>query len=101
MNEYDGNINGLDNLQKLNIEEHKLKNQEEYKFYNIKRREKCAEESRTKLYHIIENWDFTTHGTISQSKIVKNNPISKKTLEKYYREFKQYIQELNITFKLS
>lgn len=65
------------------------------------RKEKCAQTSTNKIYDIIENWDFTTHGTISQSKIIKNYSISKKTIEKYYKEFKDYIQELNMTHKLS
>ena len=65
------------------------------------RREKCAVDSKNKIYEILENWDFTTHGTISQSKIVKNNAISKKTVEKYYSEFKDYILELNMNYKLS
>lgn len=64
-------------------------------------KEKCAEESKTKIYDIIENWDFEAHKLISVRNISNNYPISKKTVAKYYSEFKDYIQELNMTHKLS
>jgi hypothetical protein len=63
--------------------------------------ERKTENSKLKLNDIIEDWDFKNHGPISQSKIVKNYPISKKTVEKYYYEFKDWILELNINDKLS
>jgi len=61
-----------------------------------------------KLYNILEEWDFKTYGKISQPKIYKNNPISKKTVEKYYKieiednyTFKDFVVDLNREFKES
>jgi len=56
--------------------------------------------SKDKLYSIIENWDYS-NGAISVRNIAKNHPISMKTVTKYYKEFKDYIQEMNMTHKLS
>ncbi|MCX6232468.1 MAG: hypothetical protein NTZ33_13105, partial [Bacteroidetes bacterium] len=55
--------------------------------------------SKAKMEKIIETWDFEKHGKISTTKIIENNSISKKTVNKYYPEFKKQIQELNIKFK--
>jgi hypothetical protein len=48
-----------------------------------------------KLYNIIEQWDFDIYGKISIRKISNNFPISKKTVAKYWSEFKEYVNELN------
>ena len=66
-----------------------------------KRREVCANESTEKIYNIIEDWDWSLLGKISQAKMVKNYPISKKTVEKYWSEFKDTIEGLNEGYKLS
>lgn len=58
-----------------------------------------VEKTKQKLYDIIENWDFYTYGKISQSKIIKNHPISKKSVEKYYKEYIDYINDLNNDYK--
>lgn len=62
---------------------------------------KQIEDSKKKLYHIIESWDFDAYGKIIQSKIYKNHTISKNTVEKYYKHFKSYIATLNNTFKVN
>lgn len=51
--------------------------------------------SREKIYAIIENWHFEIYGKISIRKIADNYPINKKTVAKYYPEFKDYIYGLN------
>jgi hypothetical protein len=51
--------------------------------------------STSKLYSIIEAWDFEKMGLISQPKIYNNHGISKKTVEKYWKHFKEYVAELN------
>lgn len=51
--------------------------------------------SREKLYAILESWDFETYGRISVRNIAKNFPVSKKTVAKYYHEFKEYVVALN------
>ncbi len=51
--------------------------------------------SREKLYGILEGWDFGLHGCISQRKVYGNFAISKKTVEKYWKEFKDYVDNVN------
>ena len=64
-----------------------------------------SSESRAKRTHekfrsILDNWDFKLMGKISQNSIIKNNSISKKTVEKYYKHYKKEIEILNNTCKL-
>ncbi len=56
-------------------------------------------ESTKKLYTIIEGWDFEKYGKIGQAVIYKNFKISKKTVEKYWPEFKQYVKDMNDDYK--
>lgn len=58
-----------------------------------------SENSRQKLYEIIEDWDFKKYGKITQAQVYKNFSISSKTVEKYWKEFKEYIKELNEDYK--
>jgi hypothetical protein len=51
--------------------------------------------SRRKLRFIIDDWDFENYGKISIRNIVKHHPISKKTVEKYYKEFHDLIKDVN------
>ena len=51
--------------------------------------------SEQKIYRILENWDFSTYGKISQRKIYHSFNISSKTVEKYWPVFKEYVAELN------
>lgn len=55
--------------------------------------------SLQKLYDIIEQWEFKKHGIISQRKIYRNHPIAKKTVEKYWCNFKELVSEVNDSFK--
>ena len=73
------------------------------KLSRLEKLEICREElckrwsdiSTMKLYSIIEAWDFEKMGQISQPKIYNNHGISKKTVEKYWKHFKEYVAELN------
>lgn len=56
---------------------------------------KRSNDSKNKIYSIIESWDFTAYGQISIRNISKNHPISKKTVAKYWSEFKDFTTELN------
>jgi hypothetical protein len=56
---------------------------------------RCSDISTMKLYSIIEAWDFEKMGQISQPKIYNNHRISKKTVEKYWKHFKEYVAEMN------
>ena len=58
---------------------------------NTKRKEK----SRRKIEQAILDWDFKERGKITQKSISKVTGQNKKTVEKYYPEFKSQIQFLN------
>jgi transposase len=62
---------------------------------------KYANDSKEKIRSILETWDFEAYGLISQRNIAKNFNINIKTVEKYYSEFKQDIQEMNMAEKLT
>ena len=51
--------------------------------------------SLSKLETIITNWNFHLHGKITTRSIKQNFPISKKTVDKYYKHFKQQIEDKN------
>jgi hypothetical protein len=55
--------------------------------------------SKEKIRSILDSWDFNNINKITQKAIYENHPISKKTVEKYYREFKKEIEFLNNTCK--
>ena len=57
--------------------------------------------TQQKMYDIIEAWDFETYGNISQRKMYDNFSISKKTVEKYWKQFKPFIEEVNTKVKES
>ena len=63
--------------------------------------EKRKEDSKNKLYLIVTEWDFEKLGRISQAKIIKNQPISKKTVEKYYFGVKDIIEKINANYLLN
>lgn len=56
---------------------------------------KKIEDSKKKIKTIIDNWDFAVFGKITQRGMYKNHPISKKTVEKYWPEFRELISEIN------
>ena len=56
---------------------------------------KRTSDSRQKIYNILEGWNFEKHGKITQRAMYNNHPVSKKTVEKYWAEFKEFICKLN------
>jgi predicted transcriptional regulator len=56
--------------------------------------------SREKIQNILDCWDFVKLGKITQQSIYKNHNISKKTIEKYYKDYKKEIEMLNKTCKV-
>jgi len=60
--------------------------------------ENTAKKTKLKLENIIKNWDYSLHGKITQVNIVRNHPISKKTVEKYYKFFIEIIKISNSKF---
>ncbi|TFF34409.1 BT4734/BF3469 family protein [Mucilaginibacter psychrotolerans] len=61
--------------------------------------EKNQNNSLQKLNGIIAGWDFDKYGKIGQAVIYKNFRISKKTVEKYWSEFKDEVKQLNDNWK--
>lgn len=54
-----------------------------------------TEKSIEKLRDIISNWNWKELERISQRKVYKNHPISKKTVEKYWKEVKDSVDYWN------
>jgi hypothetical protein len=54
-----------------------------------------TDKSREKLRSIIESWDVISSGKISSRKIQALKLMSKKTVDKYYKEFKDLIAHVN------
>jgi hypothetical protein len=50
-----------------------------------------------KIYEVIENWDFEKNGKITQKKVSKVSNIPLSTIKKpyYWKQFKDYVGELN------
>ena len=101
---YKGNINSFSNLQKLTIEEHRNKSHIENKEVRLQTisliAERKVKNSKERIYEILECWDFEKYGKISVRNISNNFKINKKTITKYYSEFKNYIKELNNQYKI-
>lgn len=55
-------------------------------------------QSLQKLNNIIGTWDFNKYGKIGQAVIHENFPINKKTVEKYWFEFKDEVKILNDSY---
>jgi len=56
---------------------------------------KKADDSKAKLYNIIEDWNFEKNGKITHRAIVKVGGVSNKTVIKYFPEFKDYVKSIN------
>ena len=54
-----------------------------------------SDKSIAKIYGIFETWAFDNWGSITQEKTYKLHPVSKKTVEKYWKHFKEYVKLLN------
>ena len=53
-----------------------------------------TDNSKKKLQQVIENWDYKTNGKISIRKVASLYPISKKTVAKYWPEFKELVNKM-------
>lgn len=54
-----------------------------------------TDKSREKLKSIIESWDVHTNGKVSSRKIQNLKLMNKKTVDKYYKEFKELVAGIN------
>jgi len=77
----------------------KLTKEEKFGICRIENANKKTNDSKQKLYSIIETWNFIENDVITQRKIISNHPISKKTVEKYWKEFKDFVTQLNDIFQ--
>jgi hypothetical protein len=57
-----------------------------------------TEGSLKKIKEIIDNWDFDKHGKITHRSMFQNHFISKKTVGKYWKHFKEIIKEKNNSY---
>lgn len=55
-----------------------------------------VDKTKSEISFFIENWDYIKLGKISQAKLIKVSKKNKKTIEKYYPEFKPKIIEINL-----
>lgn len=78
----------------------KLTRDEKLEICRVELAEKRTQGSKDKIYDIIEGWDFKRLGSITQRKVYRHNPISKKTVEKYWNDFKTTIELINQRHKL-
>lgn len=67
------------------------------KLSNDKRSFDCQK----KFYDALENWNFEEHGKITQQKVITVTKLNEKTVEKYWKSFKDYIKTLNDEFKVN
>lgn len=75
----------------------KLTKEEKLDICRIEIAQKKTSDSKQKLYEILEQWDFNQQGKITQRKVYQNYSISKKTVEKYWSEFKDFVNQINQT----
>lgn len=52
--------------------------------------------TKQKIYEVVGNWDFRNNGKIIQKKVSILTNISISTIKKYWPEFKDYIQQINL-----
>ncbi len=57
------------------------------------------DKTESKIYHILEDWDFEAYGKITQEKVAKVAKKSKTTIKRYWELFKDYVGDLNAKFK--
>jgi hypothetical protein len=58
-----------------------------------------SNKTKQEIYNLIENWDFTINGKITQKKVSEILNKSIATIERYWSEFKNYTNDLNSDFK--
>lgn len=92
---YNGDINSLDNIQKLSIEEHKEKTKLENIISNKNSGIKKSKKTNNEIYNVIEDWDFNQYGNITQKKVAELTGKSLRTIKTYWNDFKDYVETLN------
>lgn len=55
-----------------------------------------ADKTKMEIAFFIDNWNYKEFGKITQSKLIKVSKKNKKTIEKYYSEFKEKITQINL-----
>jgi hypothetical protein len=78
----------------------KLTKEQKFKLCRELMAEHKREVSKEKIYSTIENWD-TANGKITIRSVATISGVSKKTVSKYWCEFKAYVYELNSENSLS
>lgn len=58
-----------------------------------------ATQSQKRIYDALENWNFEEYGKITQLKVITVTKLNEKTVEKYWKLFKEYVTTLNNEFK--
>ncbi|GAB1857344.1 hypothetical protein MHTCC0001_21800 [Flavobacteriaceae bacterium MHTCC 0001] len=77
----------------------KLSHREKMNIINPYNGKLKSEKTKQRIYGTIENWDFSLSGKITQIKIAELSGMSKRTVKRYWNEFKKYVKELNETNK--
>lgn len=77
----------------------KLTKEEKLKIVGKEIKKHWKSKTCKKIQCILQNWDFYSLGKISIRKISDNHPISKRTVAKYYPEFKEKIKEMNTKYE--
>ena len=57
-----------------------------------------VENTKNYIYEILEGWDYTSYGKITVRAVATFSAKNKKTVEKYWQEFKEYAAELNAAY---
>lgn len=99
---YDGGLKPKYTTRKI-IFDHSIKKlytkAEKFEIVNQILTEKRANDSIAKLSEIIDGWDISVNGKITQTKICKFYSISKTTVNKYWSEFEGVANEINSNYK--
>ncbi len=80
-------------------ENSKLTKDEKFAITRQERAKNTTQKSKKKIWKILEDWDFKMLGKISQPALVANNEISRKTVQKYWSEYKAHVSALNENYK--
>jgi hypothetical protein len=54
-----------------------------------------SEKTQLAIYQILENWDFEEFGKITQKLVIDISKFSRRTVQKYWIYFKEYVEDLN------
>ena len=77
----------------------KISRQEIYKIVGSEMGKIRRNKTETKIYQIIESWDFEANGKITGEKVAKISKNSLTTIKRYWSDFKDYVKDLNTSNK--